>query len=254
MASIDFILNLAGLLFWLNWRSLGSDPLARATPATLAGTVRRAEPRRIKGWHLLLWLALLLFLRAVLYWQLGSSINWTAHLHLNVVSLPFRSDLFNRMLLFSVLSFALVLGMFYLCLLLLSLLNGRSPEADPLQKLVRLHLGPIDGWVWPVKMILPLLVVTPIWLLLSGLLAGQSIIGAAPLNLRLQQGLVIGLSVYLSWQYLIIGLLVFYLLASYVYFGNHPFWTFINASARHLLAPFRRPPLRLGKIDLAPLL
>lgn len=253
MAPIDFILNLAGLLFWLNWRSLGSDPFATPAPATLAGTVRRAAPRRLKAWHLLLLLSALLFIRAVLYWQLGSAINWTAHLHLKVVSLPFRSDLFTCMLLFSVLSFALLLGMFYLCLLLLSLLNGRASEADPVQKLVRMYLGPVDRWPWPVKSILPVLIAAPFWLGLSWLLARQNILDSAPVTLRLQQGVVIGLSAYLSWQYLVTALLALYILASYVYLGNHSIWAFINVSARTLLGPLRRLPLRLGKIDLAPL-
>ncbi len=46
MALIDFILNLAGLLLWLNWRSVRLDPLGKRTPATLIGTLRRAEPQR----------------------------------------------------------------------------------------------------------------------------------------------------------------------------------------------------------------
>lgn len=254
MAAIDFILNIAGLLFWLNWRSLGLDPFAKPTPATLAGTVRRAAPRRLKGWHLLLLLGTLLVVRAVLYWQLGSAINWTAHLHLIVVSLPFRSDQFICMLLFSVLSFALLLGLFYLCLLLLSLLNGRTNEADPLQKVVRLHLGPVDRWPWPVKAVLPVLVVAPLWLGLSWLLVRQNIIDSAPANVRLQQGVIIGLSAYLTWEYLITALLALYVLANYVYLGNHSFWTYIDASSRNLLGPLRRLPLRLGKIDFAPLI
>ena len=45
MGIIDFILNLAGLLLWLNWRALRFDPLGKRTPATLIGTLRRAEPR-----------------------------------------------------------------------------------------------------------------------------------------------------------------------------------------------------------------
>ena len=73
MALIDFILNLAGLLLWLNWRSVRFDPLGRRTPATLIGTLRRAEPRRLRRWHLLAALGGLLLLRAVIYWQIGSA-------------------------------------------------------------------------------------------------------------------------------------------------------------------------------------
>ena len=67
MSSINFILDLAALLLLLSWGSIRFDPLNRAVPATLVGTVRRAEPRRLKRWHFLAGLGLLLLLRAVFY-------------------------------------------------------------------------------------------------------------------------------------------------------------------------------------------
>ena len=42
MGIVDFILNLVALLLWFNWRTARFDPLAGSTPATLAGTLRRA--------------------------------------------------------------------------------------------------------------------------------------------------------------------------------------------------------------------
>src|SRR6266478_6429890 len=118
---IDFILNLACLLLWLNWRSLGADPLSKTTPATLAGTLRRAEPQRLRGWHLLAALGILLLLRALLYWQIGPAVNWTPTLRLAAIAISFRSDFLDRMLLFSGLSFGMALAVLYLSLLLLSL-------------------------------------------------------------------------------------------------------------------------------------
>jgi len=38
MSLINFILDIAGLLLWLSWRSIRFDPFTRPTPATLAGT------------------------------------------------------------------------------------------------------------------------------------------------------------------------------------------------------------------------
>ncbi|MCX6928148.1 MAG: hypothetical protein NT154_33800, partial [Verrucomicrobia bacterium] len=81
MGLIDFILNLVGVLFWLSWRSIRFDPLVKSTPATLVGTLRRAEPRRVKGWQLLAGLAALLFLRALLYRQIGPEAHWTPKLN-----------------------------------------------------------------------------------------------------------------------------------------------------------------------------
>ena len=69
----------------------------------------------------------------------------------------------------------------------------------------------------------------------------------------LAQGAVIGLAVYLALKFLVVGFLGLYLLNSYVYLGDFPFLTFVNATARGLLRPLRRLPLRIGRVDLAPL-
>jgi uncharacterized protein YggT (Ycf19 family) len=256
MGLINFILNLAGVLLWLNWRSIRFDPLVKTSPATLAGTLRRAEPRRLKRWHFLAALGALLLLRALLYWQIGSAVDWTPNLHLDVIdrAIPFRSDTCWLMLLFSGLSFGITLGLFYLWLLLLALVNGRRAEADPLQKLVRLQLGRVDRWPWPVKALLPLLITLLLWYLLSLLFSRLSLIPPASSNThRLEQAIVIGLGSYLSWKYLIGGLLALYLVGSYVYLGNQPLWNFVAMTGGNLLIPLRRAPLRLGKVDFAPL-
>jgi uncharacterized protein YggT (Ycf19 family) len=255
MGFIDLLLDLAGLLLWLNWRTGRFDPLARTSVSSLAGTLRRAGPRRLKRWHFLAGLAALLLLRALLYWQLGSAVNWTPNLRLGAIVLAFRSDFFGRMLLFSILSFAVVLAVFYLALLLLSILHGHAGEPNPFQKLLRVHLGRIDRWPWPIKLLLPLLAALSCWLLLSFPLANLNIIPPAlsPRH-RLEQALVIGLGSYLTWKYLVGVLLALYVLSSYVYLGSHFFWDFINETGGCLLAPLRFIPLRLGKMDFAPLI
>jgi uncharacterized protein YggT (Ycf19 family) len=255
MGLINVILNLAGVLLWFSWRSIPLDPLARTTPATLAGTLRRAEPRRLQRWHLLAAIGALLLVRALVYWQLGAAVDWAPHEHPGSldIAIAFRSDNFVRMLLFSGLSFAITLGTCYLWLLLLSIVNGPRTDNDPVQKLVRLNLGGVDrlpGWV---KSLLPLLVVGLSWYLLSLLLARLGIIPAANSKAhRVEQALLVALSSYLSWRYLIGGLLALYLFGSYVYFGDQPFWSFIALTGRKLLAPLNRVPLRFGKVDFAP--
>jgi len=251
MGLIDFILNLAGLLLWLNWRSVRFDPLGKRTPATLIGTLRRAEPRRLRRWHLLAALGGLLLLRALFYWQIGSAARWTGILNLSVITLSYRSDYFVRMLLFSIFSFGLTLGVFYLWLLLLSILAG--PEPLPFHRLVRMPLGGIDRWARGVKFLLPLIVTATFWWLASWLLAWLQVIPepVSPAH-RIEESLVIGLSSYLAWKYLAGALLVLHLLNSYIYFGKHPFWGYVNAGAQTLLSPLRALPLRVGKADFAP--
>jgi uncharacterized protein YggT (Ycf19 family) len=51
---------------------------------------------------------------------------------------------------------------------------------------------------------------------------------------------------------LIGGLLALYLLNSYVYLGNHAFWSFVTATGRRVLTPVRQVRLRVGKVDFAP--
>ncbi len=252
MTYVDFILNLASLLLWLNWCSVGFDPLSKRTPATLMGTLRPAAPKKLQRWHLLLFIAALLLLRAIFYWQIGAALSpiWTGKLDLGVIELSFRSDWFGRILLFSLLSFLRVLGLFYIGLLFLSLLKG--PE--PFHRLVRIPLGWVDGWARWQKMLLPLLGTAVLWLLSGWALTAMQI-SPPPVSVahRLEQALIIGLNSYLVWQFPAVAMLGLHLLNSYIYFGKHPFWNYVNATAQLLLSPLKRIPLRLGKMDFAPL-
>ncbi|HTQ52191.1 MAG TPA: hypothetical protein VMJ12_15900, partial [Candidatus Acidoferrales bacterium] len=149
----------------------------------------------------------------------------------------------------SLFSFGLTLGVFYLWLLLFSILAG--PE--PFHRLVRLQLGPIDYLPRGAKFILPLVLVAPLWWLISWLLAWLDIVPQPLSRLhRLEESLVIGLGSYLAWKFAAAALLILYLLNSYIYFGRHPFWNYVTTEAQALLRPLQAIPLRAGKVDLAP--
>ena len=254
MGLIDFILNLAGVLLWLSWRSIGMDPLTRTTPATLVGTLRRAEPRRMRGWQLLVGLAALLLLRAVLYRQIGPEADWTSKLNLFFVVLAFRSDQYLLTMLFSLLSFARMLIICYFWLLALVVINRRNAELDPLHKMLRLHLGPVARWPWLLQVLLPLVVITGLWMALHPLLTHFGIISPvrSPAHLA-EQGLLIGTALYFTLQYLLPVFLLLHLVTSYVYLGSNPVWDFVGVTARNLAAPLRWLPLRLARFDFAPL-
>lgn len=255
MAIIDFILNLAGLLLWLNARSLGFDPLVRTSAASLAGTLRRAAPSRLRAWHILVLLIGLLFLRALLYAQIGPAVNWMPNLRLGAITISFRSDVFARMLLFSIMSFGVTLGVFYSWLLLLSLVNGRDTETDSLQRLVALHLGAVGRWPWPLRLVLPLVIVVIFWLGLAVLLARWNLMPpTVSFTHRLEQGVVLGLGAYLTWKFVIATVLVLFLLSSYIYFGNQPYWAFINLTGLNMVRPLGWLPARVGKVDFIPVL
>jgi uncharacterized protein YggT (Ycf19 family) len=249
MAYVDLILNFAGLLLWLNWRSVHFDPLTKRTPATLMGTLRPAAPKKLRPWHLLVFIAGLLLLRAVVYWWLGSAALWSGELNLGVKTLLFRSDWFLRILIFSFFSFGLTLGIFYLCLLPLSLLRG----PDPIHRLVKIPLGRVDDWPRWAKILLPFLATSVLWWLASWLCVWLQVlqppVAAAQ---RFEQSIVIGLGSYLVWKFPLGAILLLHLLNSYIYFGKHPFWKYVNATAQVILQPLGKIPLRLGRVDFAP--
>jgi len=253
MGLVDSILNLAALLMWLNWRTLRSDPLGKRKPTTLLGTLRRAEPQHLRHWHLLAAIGGLLLVRAGFYWQIGPTSKpvWAGTLDLGTITLSFLSNSFGRMCLFSVFSFGLTLVVFYLWLLLLSILAG--PE--PVHGLVRMQLGAADHWPRRINFFLPFTATALLWWLASWLLQWYGIIPApGSVAQRIGQSVLMGLSSYFVWKFIIGALLALYLLNTYIYFGRHPFWNYVNATARTLLQPLRRLPLRAGKVDFAPVL
>ncbi len=255
MGLLDFILNVAGLLLFLNWRSLRFDPLARGKPTTLAGTLKGASPSRTRGVSLVTGLIALLLLRGFLYWAVGSPASWTPKLDLGVVMLAFKSDRLDADMAFSFLSFLRVLLIFYFWLLILAALNRRIADSDPIQKLIRLHLGLLGRWP-PILQILTLPVLAVIiWAAVYPLLLHLRVIDAVRDAAELlHQGLMVGAGLCFTLKLLLPFFLFLHLITSYVYLGSSPFWDFVTATSVNLLAPLRRLPLRLNRLDFAPLL
>jgi len=249
MGLIDFILNLAGLLLWLNWRAAKADPLGKSKPATLIGTLRRAEPGNAWArWHLPVALGGLLLLRALFYWQIGSAAGWIGKLDLGVAAVFFRSNMYGQMLLFSIFSFARMFGIMYLWLVLLSILDGPMPT----QRLVKMQLGAVDGWPRWTKLLLPFVAIGVAWGLASWPFAWLHPNPVISVAHRIEESLVIALGSYLVWKFLIAALLALHLLNSYIYFGKNPLWDYVNVTAKTLLLPLERIPLRAGRADFAP--
>ncbi|HLP75802.1 MAG TPA: hypothetical protein VK327_02710 [Candidatus Paceibacterota bacterium] len=251
MNLIDFILNLAGVLLWLNWRSNRLDPLARATPATLVGTIKRTEPTKLVRWRFLIFVALLVFVRAFFYVEIGPAVNWVPKLDLGAIVLVFHANSFKQQLLFSSLSLLRALVIFYFWLIALAVINRPTANPDPLQKLLLLQIGKIARWPLWLKLLTPVITIGLLWLAFYPLLANMGIINWASSRTHLAgQCLVIGMGVFFSLKYLLLAILILHLISSYIYLGANPLWEFVSTTARNLL-PF---PLSIGKVDLAPLL
>ncbi len=254
MGTIDLILNLAGVMLLLSWRSQRLDPVWRRTPATLVGTLRPAHERRFRGWHFLAALVVLVFVRGWLYWQIGSPADWTPKLDLGLILLPLRVDHLGLALLYSALSLVRVLFLFFCWMMLLLVINRRLGETDPIHKVLQAQAGPLGRWPGYVQGLLPPLLVVLSWAALQPVLTRLGlVIPAKSFGQICEQGLLIAAAMLLSVKYLIGAVLLLYLLCSYVYLGHSPFWDFISATAGNLLGPLRWLPLRTGKLDLAPL-
>lgn len=251
---LDFILNMVGLLLWFNWRASGLK-LAPAGVVSLAATIQRTESLEPRRWFSFGSLVALLVVRAFVYCQIGSKVNWTATLDLTAIALPFRSDLLSRMFLFSLLSFAVALGVLYASLLLLSVINTKSKETDYFSRLIALQLGLIGKWYWPIRLVLGPLVAALLWLAVAPLLTDLGILPPTRNAAHaLQIAGLLSICLIVSWKYVVGVFLALHLVNSYVYLGNSSFWQFVALTGQRLTWPLRWLPMRLGKVDFAPAL
>jgi uncharacterized protein YggT (Ycf19 family) len=254
MAWFNLIIDFAALALWLNWTRARPGALVQAAPITLTGTLRPATVSNPKRWRFGAALGALLLARVWLYVALSGVINFTPKLRLGFVNIPFRPDVPLHMLVFSLLSFGCTIGAFYLWMLFLSAVNDRSVGANPIESLVRFEVRWVERWPSSLKFACPFLFGAVAWLVLHPLLAWLAVLpqsrSAAQL---LAQAAITGLGSYLIWKYLLLAVLLFYLINGHVYLGNVPMWTYADLTARNLLSPFRWLPLRVGRLDLLPL-
>ena len=69
----------------------------------------------------------------------------------------------------------------------------------------------------------------------------------------LQQSLLLSGTMCCTLKFLLPPLLLLHLVSSYVYLGASPAWQFVSQTAENLLAPLKPLPLRISKLDFAPL-
>jgi uncharacterized protein YggT (Ycf19 family) len=254
MSLLDFILNGACLLLWLNWRSRALTNVSSVPGVALVGTLRPAERRPADRWPSSIVLVVVLVVRAVLYRQLGPSTRWTPALSFGPISLHFRSDMFMPMFLFSLLGFLFFLAAFYFSLLLIAGVNPKVNN-NPWHTLVSVHLGFIARLPRWLMLLSPFLFTFLFWMAAGPIFGVLELVAPAKSFRHLAgQAAVIGLSAWLIWPYVIAIVLLLHVISSYVYLGKASFWKFIASTARNLLKLIALLPLRLGKIDLAPLL
>ncbi|MEY2932744.1 MAG: hypothetical protein RL033_3493, partial [Pseudomonadota bacterium] len=150
--------------------------------------------------------------------------------------------------------FGILLIAFHLWLLIVSIVNRTIPDTQPVQHLVRLHLGPVEHWPAVLKLLLPILVVLLLWLPLHPLLVSAGLLPpASGFVLLLEQGLVLGFASMLYSKPLLLAALSLHLLNSYVHLGRSPLIDFASDTARNLLKLLSWLPLCWRRIDFAPI-
>jgi hypothetical protein len=250
MNIIDWILNIACLFLWIDWRS-GTLTKRPSPVLSLASAVRPAERRLRAEFGSLAVLAFILLVRPCFYYSIGSKLNWTPQLDLFAISLPWRSDLLGRMYLYSTISFLLTLGFFYAAMFLLSAVNRQLPDTEVMQQFVRLQLGWLEKIPWPLKLLLPSLVTGLAWAAALPLFAAIDLIPSVPESEAIWgQSFAFALAPLLAWKWVILVILVLHLVNLYVYLGTHPVWPYISVTARKILVPLSF--LSFSKMDLAP--
>lgn len=254
MALLDFLLNCACLLLWLSWQSRRLAPVGRRPGVSLAFTVKRAETSAGSQWRSLLVLAFILLARAIVYLEVSPKTDWTPRLRLGAIVLHFRSDMLSRTLLYSLLSFLLLLFAFYASLCLVAAVNRRVPATDLWNNAVQAHLGRLARLPEWALLALPFASAFALWLAGAPLLARLDVLAAPRSFPQLAaEAVIIGANAWLVLRYAIVATLATHMLSTYVYLGSAPIWNFVSLTATNLLRPLRWLPLRSGRLDLLPL-
>ena len=255
MGFLDLILNITAIFLWVDWRKRVSASGSKHRVPEWGYASRPVYRPRMKRWKPLLILLVLLVGRPFLYWEFGTAAGWTAMLKLGAVSIPFRPDQLLAIHLFSWSSFVQALLSFYICLILLGILNkgNHGSENNFVHRLVQLLVGSLESWPVLFRAALPAVVVAPLWFILCATLEGAHIIpGQESWKIGFHESLVGGLCAYLPWCHLLAGLVFIYFLNSYIYMGPAPRWNYLHGITRKALAPLYLLPLQISKIDFTP--
>ncbi len=255
MEWINFGLN---LLAWFLWAAVFVFPryaVQSSRPLTLLSTLRSETPSNLGRFFLLSLLGGLLILRGVAYWNFSEPGAVRSTVDFGILAVRFDPGQLPHMLGYSLASFILFLARFYLAILGLSLFRQQSSRSDSIERLIDQQLGRIAAWSLAWKAIVGWGLASLLWVVLGGAFLG---LGVLPVDwsfwVLLIQAPLVGTSICLVVGQVILALVLLYFVHSYIYFGERPFWVFVDRTARFVLLPFRVLPLVLGRFDFTPVL
>lgn len=254
MVLFDWLLNMAALLLWLSATRFGASPVQRR-PLTLAGNLKPASRAESRTWPVVAALLGLLVVRAVVYWNLGRSLNWVATWSPGSVTVAFRSDFLGRMFLYSFWSFAWTLFHWYAALVFLAGIHGEPREGEPVARMIRDHLRAAGQMPRALLLLWPGVGLMLLWPLLHALFSLAGVLPPIPLGRRLlSQSLAVGLGGWMTLRWPLTVVLVFGMFLNIVYVGSHPLWTYLESLLSRMLRPLRWLPLRIARIDFLPMI
>lgn len=256
LETINLLLNLAGLGLWIGAFAFSRAAARLSRPLTLLSTLR-PETSAAHGRLVLLGsLMALLVLRAAAYWNFSMTGGRFPSVDFGILSISFRPDLFTELLAYSVGSFLVFLYLYYLWMLGISLCCRSSGPVDSIESFVKQQLRFLASWHVGWKVFAALFAGAGLWLAIgSALLVFE--IGMLPhewsVPTLLWQSPFVAASFGCSFLLVMASVLALYLIYSYVHFGDHAVWPFIDRIAKVYLSPLRRFPLMFGRFDFAPI-
>lgn len=257
LETINLLLNLAGLGLWIGAFVFSRAAVRLSRPLTLLSTLR-PETSAARGRLVLLGnLTAMLVLRAAAYWNFSTPGGRLPSVDFGILLISFRPDLFTELLAYSVGSFLVLLYLYYLWMLGISLCCRSSGPADSIENFVNQQLRFLAsrhvGW----KVFAALFAGAGLWLATGSALLVFGI-GVIPrewsISTLLLQSPFVAVSLGCSFLLVMAAVLALHFINSYVYFGEHAVWPFIDRTAKVYLSPLRRFPLMLGRFDFAPIL
>ncbi len=257
LETINLLLNLAGLGLWIGAFVFSRAAGRLSRPLTLLSTLR-PETSAAHGRLVLLGsLTAMLVLRAAAYWNFSTTGSRLPSVDFGILSISFRSDLFTDMLAYSIGSFLVFLYLYYLWMLGISLCCRSSGPVDSIENFVKQQFRFLASWHVGWKVFASLSAGAGLWLAVGSALLVFGI-GEIPrewsVPTLLLQSPFVAASFGCSFLLVMAVVLALHLINSYVYFGEHAVWPFIDRTAKVYLSPLRRFPLMLGRFDFSPIL
>ena len=220
MQIIDFILNLAAWILWVNGWMQFHNPTDIQRPLTLVGTLVGPSRRIGVAWIYLGGFLLILLLKTLLLHYLGAPVETSMAINFMLLIVYFKTGtlvIMFWMALASYLKFAMIA---YIWVWFLSRVS-RKDLAENIVQGLGASLGFLQHRHWVIQILSLILFGMLGWMFLGMVFAWLGVLPAiSDVSHLIWQALCISACAWLSLYYLIIVVMILYLIHSYVHLGT----------------------------------